>query len=120
MSRYDHIMNDNKNSNPIKKGDYVLVWKPVLTQGKLSTLWAGPFKVVRNYSATSFHLLDPETGAKYRRSVRHMRKIGPIITERLNAKFPELSESQAQENESPNTSMRYNFDSFPFPEQYQS
>ena len=116
MSRYQNLMDKNDRSDPIKKGDYVLVWKPVLTQGKLSTLWAGPYKVLRNYSATSFHLIDPETGARYRRSVRHMRKIGPLITERLNTKYPELNENNAQENEVPNSDLRYNFDQFPFPE----
>ena len=117
MSRYNNFIEKDGETSKIKKGDYVLVWKPQLTQGKLSKLWAGPYLVTKHYSATSFHLQDPETGAKYRRSVRHLRKIGPLITTRLREKYPELRvDNPIQENESilqPNN-FSYDFRMLPF------
>ena len=113
MSRYNDLVNDN-GTTPIKRGDYVLVWKPQLTQGKLSKMWAGPYLVTKNYSATSFHLLDPETGVKYRRSVRHLRKIGPLIAARLREKYPEPRDTDSRistQNENP--TFTYDFSMFP-------
>ena len=40
-------------------GDYVLAYKPKLTDGKLSTLWQRPFKVLKNYSTSSYIMIDP-------------------------------------------------------------
>ena len=119
LNRYNKFMSDEGTRQPIKKGDYVLVWKPQLTQGKLSQMWCGPYRVQRHLSPTSFWLIDPETGAKYRRSIRHMRKIGPLISERIRTKYPEIQVDQ-KENEVPDSSMRYDFSAFPFPETLQN
>ena len=113
LSRYNKLVDQNDHQSKIKKGDFVLVWKPQLTDGKLSKMWAGPFKVMKHYSPTSFHLYDPETGATYRRSVRHLRKIGDIISESLRQKFPE-PEIEPQITRAPEQHEPYDFSQFPF------
>ena len=65
-------------------GDFVLAYKPRLNDGKLSTLWQGPFKILKNYSNSSFILVDPETKTRYKRSVRHLRPIGHKINNARN------------------------------------
>ena len=86
LNRY-HYMKKNNKVDELKAGDYVLTWKPKMTDGKLSTLWEGPFRIVKNYSPVSYHLVNPETGLKIRRHIRHLRPIGKIINDKLNEKY---------------------------------
>ena len=71
----------------INVGDYVLAYKPKLTDEKLSTLWQGPFKVLKNYSTSSYILIDPEAKTRYRRSVHHLRPIGPKINDAIQNRY---------------------------------
>jgi len=90
-------------------GDQCLVWKPKIDQGKLSTCWAGPYKVVRHLSASSYILLDPESNITYRRNLRHLRPLRtanpqPNKTEVLdsenikNVKTQKIDEFENREN----------------------
>ena len=96
FDRYEKFANKDNTECPIKKGSFVLYWKPVVKDGKLSRVWAGPVKVLKSFSKNSFHLIDPETGLKFKRSIRHLRRLGGKLQQNLENKFPDT------EVESPN------------------
>jgi len=97
QARYNRLIKRSDHDYKIKIGDYCLVWKPKLTMGKLSTMWAGPYQVLRNYSPNSYLLVDPETGVKYRRSVRHIRPLGAKLNTLFSEKFPNHSDLELRE-----------------------
>ena len=114
MERLKSVVSPNQKLE-IKVGDYVLAYKPKLTDGKLSTLWQGPFKVLKNYSPSSYVLVDPVTKTRYRRSVRHLRPIGAKINDALQNKYKnlELNESD-QSDEFTLRDAGYDWSIFPF------
>ena len=67
---------DGEKKTPILKvGDYCLIWKPILDQGKLSKNWDGPYRVVRRYSKHSYKLVCDTTKRSFRRNIRHLRPL---------------------------------------------
>jgi hypothetical protein len=62
-----------------------LIWKPLITEGKLSRSWDGPYLVVKRIGESSFMLADPTNRKKFRRHARHLRP----IRERENLKNSE-------------------------------
>ena len=64
-----------------------------MVDGKLSTLWEGPFRITKHYSKVSYHLVNPETGLKIRRHIRHIRPIGKLLNEKLNKSYPVKNET---------------------------
>ena len=117
ISRYNKLIKNPDGTNyKLEKGDYCLVWKPKMTDGKLSTQWAGPYRVIKHYSPSSYLLTDPETKTKYRRSCRHIRPLGA----HLNSKFTEKYKSDLDIIDSnlnldqPRDNGSYSFKGFPF------
>ena len=91
LSRYAKLMNTESDKLPkLNVDDYVLCWKPKMVDGKLSTLWEGPYKIIKNYSNVSYHLVNPETGLKIRRHIRHLRPIGKIMNEKLTKTYSDF------------------------------
>ena len=45
-----------------------------------------------------------------------MRKIGPIISERIRQKYPNIQDNQENENEVQQPDLRYDFSNLPFRE----
>ena len=116
LNRYTKFMDTHENSLPkLSKGDYVLIWKPKVLDGKLSTLWDGPYRILRNYSKTSFHLINPETGLKLRRHIRHIRPIGKIMTEKLKNDYVADDENEHNSTNSEEVGDFHDFSDFPFP-----
>ena len=115
LNRYHHMKKNNK-VDELKAGDYVLTWKPKMTDGKLSTLWEGPFRIVKNYSPVSYHLVNPETGLKIRRHIRHLRPIGKIINNKLNEKYQNESGNKLEnlEEGGDEGEETYTFNDLPF------
>jgi len=66
---------NNAKSLNLKVGDRALIWKPVLTDGKLSKVWDGPYVIVKKLGQCSFVLADPSKRQKFRRHARHLRPI---------------------------------------------
>ena len=97
LDRQNRCLNPILENNPIKLGDYALIWMPKIVDGKLSKLWHGPFKVIKHYSRTSYLLKDPLTKTTYKRSLRHLRPLGRHLSTHLQEKFKDL-ESENLEN----------------------
>jgi hypothetical protein len=66
---------NNAKSLNLKVGSRALIWKPVITDGKLSKVWDGPFQIIKKLGQSSFVLADPSKRQKFRRHARHLRPI---------------------------------------------
>ena len=100
----------------LKVGDFCLVWKPKMDDGKLSSLWEGPFRITKHYSKVSYHLVNPETGLKLRRHLRHLKPLGKLLNQKLVKKYSEFSEPEVQSktSEEGEEEKTYDFNDFPF------
>ena len=116
LQRYSKLNNTTPNQLPkIEIGDFVLVWKPKLLEGKLSTLWEGPYKVIKHYSNVSYHLINPETGLKLRRHLRHLRPIGEMLNNKLKTQYnDDESDIQSDSKIMEGGVETHTFDEFPF------
>ncbi len=84
----------NAKSLDLDVGDKCLIWKPLITEGKLSRSWDGPYKVIKRIGQSSFMLIDPTNRKKFRRHARHLRP----IRQRESLKNPEPDLEQDPEN----------------------
>ena len=115
LKRYSKLNDTTVDKLPqIEVGDFVLIWKPKLLEGKLSTLWDGPYKVIKNYSKVSYHLINPETGLKVRRHLRHLRPIGELLNTKLKSQYNDESVLQPDSKIMEGGGEEYNFHEFPF------
>ena len=117
LNRYAKLMGTTPDKLPrLQIGDFVLCWKPKMVDGKLSTLWEGPFRITKHYSNVSYHLVNPETGLKIRRHIRHIRPIGKLLNKKLLQKYPEAIKmgDESKIMEEGGGSESYDFKDFPF------
>ena len=114
MNRLKSIVSPNEKLK-INIGDFVLAYKPKLNDGKLSTLWQGPYQVLKQYSHSSYVLIDPVTKTRYKRSVRHLRPIGTKINDALRSKFSDIDIDEIDlQEEFAARDASYDWSMFPF------
>ena len=58
-------------------GAQVFVYKPSVTNGKLSTQYSGPFTVTKRVGSNVYDITDKSNGKIYRRNIRHLRLLSP-------------------------------------------
>ena len=92
----DFIKSDTGNAPILKIGSKALIWKPDISEGKLSKCWAGPYVIKRRLSKDTY-LLHCDTEKKnFRRHVRHLRPLASPTTSPLPEPEPENLESQPE------------------------
>ena len=80
--KYEKLLSNDKGNAPILKiGTKCLVWKPCITDGKLSRSWSGPFIITRRLSKHTYMLKDPTSKRNYKRNIRHLRQLKSSETE---------------------------------------
>lgn len=97
----------------LEPGDKCLIWKPVLTDGKLSRVWDGPYTVIKKAGSSSFVLADPLKRTKFRRHARHLRP----IKEREALKAPEQNQESNPLDKNPSDFKEFadEFENFDYP-----
>ena len=74
--KYSAMLKKDKNgAETLKIGRKCLVWKPCISEGKLTTQWAGPYTVLKKTSKDSYILKNEQTFRTFRRNIRHLRPL---------------------------------------------
>ena len=99
--KYGKLLTKDKCQAPVLKiGSTALIWKPDITQGKLSKSWAGPFVISKRISKDSYILRDPQTKRSYRRNIRHLRPVHSTESEtKLDSNPVEETETNLNDQE---------------------
>ena len=111
LDRQNRYIENYKSNHTFKKGDFVLMYKPNIVDGKLSRLWYGPVRIMKNLSPSSYILKDPITKCVFKRGCRHIRPLGLQLNIQLNEKF---AEENSSEDENASTTTAHQFEGLPF------
>ena len=113
FQKYSRLLEKDQTKTPVLKiGSRALIWKPTITNGKISKCWSGPYKVVKRISKHSYVLVDEETRRSYRRNIRHLR---PLATKQTNENDETLDADQnhiEKQSENKETDAREYLDEF--------
>ena len=87
-TKYNRLLEkDHENTPILKLKSQALIWKPDISQGKLSKNWAGPYKVAKRLSKHTYLLIDETTKRRFKRNIRHLR---PLVTAKQNARDEQI------------------------------
>ena len=111
LDRQNRAIKAKNEMTKLPIGSFVLAWMPKVVNGKLSRMWMGPLRVIKNYSASSYIVRDPITRTTYKRGLRHLRPCGSLLSDSLKTKFPEEAIIET-ENEAKNEV--HDFTNLPF------
>ena len=111
----DFIKSDTGKAPVLKIGTQALIWKPDISEGKLSKCWAGPYVIKRRLSKDTYLLYCDAEKKTFRRHLRHLRPLASPTTSPLpEAEPPNLeTETEIATRDEFDNNFKFPFSDFP-------
>ena len=115
VDRHEKLLKkDQGDSKNLSIGQKVLIWKPVITDGKLSKLWEGPYTVTAKRDKHSYVIKSKNTRKTYFRHRRHLRPLPYATSDDAPDPEPNSNQEPQIENEN-NAETLFYFNQLPYP-----
>ena len=115
VDRHEKLLKkDQGDSKNLSIGQKVLIWKPVITDGKLSKLWEGPYTVTAKRDKHSYVIKSKNTRQTYFRHRRHLRPLPHATSDDAPDPEPNSNPEPQTKNEN-DVEICANFSQLPYP-----